>query len=90
LTNHVATLVSIDFFTVPTLTGRVFFVFLLLAFLLLAHHRRRIVTSTADEAGMQQSRPPLTPAMGFVTSPAEKLTATVIGVEPILAKDWIN
>jgi hypothetical protein len=38
LTNHVATLVSIDFFTVPTLTGRVFFVFLLLAFLLLAHH----------------------------------------------------
>jgi putative transposase len=38
LTNHVATLVSMDFFTVPTLTGRVLFVFLLLA-----HHRRRIV-----------------------------------------------
>ena len=38
LTNHVATLVSIDVFTVPTLTGRVLFVFLLLA-----HHRRRIV-----------------------------------------------
>jgi putative transposase len=38
LTNHVTTLVSIDFFTVPTLTGRV-----LLVFLLLAHHRRRIV-----------------------------------------------
>jgi hypothetical protein len=27
LTNHVATLVSIDFLTVPTLTGRVLFVF---------------------------------------------------------------
>jgi putative transposase len=38
LTNHVATFVSIDFFTVPTLTGRVLFVFLILA-----HHRRRIV-----------------------------------------------
>jgi putative transposase len=38
LTNHVATLVSMDFFTVPTLTGRVLFVFVLLA-----HHRRRIV-----------------------------------------------
>ena len=35
LTNHVATLVSMDFFTVPTLTGRVLFVFVLLA-----HHRR--------------------------------------------------
>jgi putative transposase len=38
LTNHVTTLVCIDFFTVPTLTGRVLFVLLLLA-----HHRRRIV-----------------------------------------------
>jgi len=38
LTNHMATLVSMDFFTVPTLTGRVLFVFVLLA-----HHRRRIV-----------------------------------------------
>jgi putative transposase len=38
LTNHVATPVSIDFFTAPTLTGRVLFVFLLVA-----HHRRRIV-----------------------------------------------
>ena len=38
LTNHVATLVSTDFFTVPTLTGRVLFVFVLLA-----HQRRRIV-----------------------------------------------
>ena len=31
LTNHVPTLVSMDFFTVPTLTGRVLFVFVLLA-----------------------------------------------------------
>ena len=38
LTNHVATLVSMDFFTVPTLTGRVLFVLVLLA-----HQRRRII-----------------------------------------------
>jgi putative transposase len=38
LTNHVTSLVSLDFFTVPTLTGRVLFVLVLLS-----HHRRRIV-----------------------------------------------
>ena len=38
LTNHVATLVSMDFFTVPTLTGHVLFVLVLLS-----HQRRRIV-----------------------------------------------
>src|SRR4030081_2517801 len=38
LTNHVAALVSMDFFIVPTLTGRVLFVLVLLS-----HHRRRIV-----------------------------------------------
>jgi putative transposase len=38
LTNHVATLVSMDFFTVPTLTGRVLFVLVLLS-----HQRRRII-----------------------------------------------
>ena len=38
LTNHVTSLVSVDFFTVPTLTGRVLFVLVLLS-----HHRRRIV-----------------------------------------------
>jgi putative transposase len=38
LTNHVAALVSMDFFTVPTLTGHVLFVLVLLS-----HHRRRIV-----------------------------------------------
>jgi putative transposase len=38
LTNHVATLLSMDFFTVPTLTGRVLFVLVLLS-----HRRRRLV-----------------------------------------------
>jgi hypothetical protein len=38
LANHAAALVSMDFFTVPTLTGRVLFVLVLLA-----HHRRRVV-----------------------------------------------
>jgi putative transposase len=38
LTNHVAALGSIDFFTVPTVTGRVLFVFVVLL-----HQRRRIV-----------------------------------------------
>ena len=38
LTNHVAALASMDFFTVPTVTGRVLFVLVLLA-----HQRRRIV-----------------------------------------------
>ena len=38
LSNHVATLVSMDFFTVPTLTGRMLFVLVLLA-----HQRRRIL-----------------------------------------------
>jgi putative transposase len=38
LTNQLAALVSVDFFTVSTLTGRVLFVFIVLL-----HHRRRIV-----------------------------------------------
>lgn len=38
LTNHVATMVSIDFFAVPTLTGSILFVFVVLR-----QHRRRIV-----------------------------------------------
>ena len=44
LTNHVASLVSMDFFTVPTLTGRVLFVLVLLS-----HHRRRIVHLAVTE-----------------------------------------
>jgi putative transposase len=38
LTNHLASAASMDFFIVPTLMGRVLFVFIVLA-----HHRRRIV-----------------------------------------------
>jgi putative transposase len=38
LRNHLASAASVDFFTVSTLTGRVLFVFVVLA-----HHRRRIV-----------------------------------------------
>jgi hypothetical protein len=38
LINHVTAMVSMDFFTVPTLTGRVLFVLVLLS-----HARRRIV-----------------------------------------------
>jgi hypothetical protein len=41
LTNHVATLVSMDFFTVPTLTGRVLFVLVLLTHQRRANHPRQ-------------------------------------------------
>jgi putative transposase len=44
LTNHVASLVSMDFLTVPTLTGRVLFVLVRLS-----HHRRRIVHLAVTE-----------------------------------------
>jgi putative transposase len=44
LTNHVATLASIDFFTVPTFSGRVLFVLVVLM-----HHRRRIVHINVTE-----------------------------------------
>ena len=44
LTNHAATLASIDFFTVPTLTGRVLFVLVVLM-----HQRRRIVHVNVTE-----------------------------------------
>src|SRR5205823_8177704 len=44
LTNHVATLVSMDFFTVPTLTGRVLFVLVLLT-----HQRRRVIHVNVTE-----------------------------------------
>ena len=44
LTNHVDALGSIDFFTVPTVTGRVLFVFVVLL-----HHRRRIVHLNVTE-----------------------------------------
>ncbi|OLC50673.1 MAG: hypothetical protein AUH43_04380 [Acidobacteria bacterium 13_1_40CM_65_14] len=44
LTNHLSALVSMDFFTVPTLMGRVLFVLVLLA-----HQRRRVVHVTVTE-----------------------------------------
>jgi hypothetical protein len=44
LTNHVATLSSVDFFTVPTITGRLLFVFVVLR-----HHRRQIVHFNVTE-----------------------------------------
>jgi putative transposase len=44
LTNHVASLASMDFFTVPTLTGRVLFVLVLLS-----HQRRRIIHVNVTE-----------------------------------------
>ena len=44
LTNHVPELGSMDFFTVPTVTGRILFVFVVLL-----HHRRRIVHFNVTE-----------------------------------------
>ena len=44
LENHVNELISIDFFTVPTATFRVLFVFVVLA-----HHRRRVVHFNVTE-----------------------------------------
>lgn len=43
LQNHVGAIVAIDFFTVPTLTCRLLFVFVVLA-----HDRRRIINATAN------------------------------------------
>jgi putative transposase len=44
LNNHLNDLVSIDFFTVPTVTFRVLFVLVVLS-----HHRRRVVHSNVTE-----------------------------------------
>ena len=52
LTNHAASLVSMDFLTVPTLTGRVLFVFVLLA-----HDRRRIVHLNVTATQRRSGRP---------------------------------
>ena len=49
LTNHVQTLVSVDFFTVPTVTFKVLFVFVILA-----HHRRRVVHFNVTDAPTAQ------------------------------------
>ena len=54
LTNHLTTLVSMDFFTVPTLTGRVLFVLVLLTH---HHHRRRVVHVRITEHPTAVDRP---------------------------------
>jgi putative transposase len=46
LDNHVVSLASIDFFTVPTATFRILFVFV---FFILRHDRRRVVHFNATE-----------------------------------------
>src|SRR5262245_13318198 len=51
LTNHLASAASMDFFTVPTLTGRVLFVVIVLS-----HIRRRIVSTSRSI--QQPSGPP--------------------------------
>jgi putative transposase len=45
LDNHIRSLVSVDFFTVPTVTFKVLFVFVVLA-----HHRRRMVHCNVTDA----------------------------------------
>ena len=45
LENHVQDLVSIDFFTVPTIRFQILYVFMVLA-----HHRRRVVHFAVDRA----------------------------------------
>ena len=79
LTNHVTVLVSMDFFTVPTVTGRVLFVLVLLA-----HHRRRIVhfailarqsmldSIVPSQAKLMLSRRPVSPARSSNRSSAAR------------------
>jgi putative transposase len=45
LDNHIRSLMSVDFFTVPTVTFKVLFVFVVLA-----HHRRRVVDCNVTDA----------------------------------------
>jgi putative transposase len=49
LDNHLRSLVSVDFFTVPTVTFKVLFVFVILA-----HHRRRVVHFNVTDAPTAQ------------------------------------
>ena len=49
LDNHVQTLVSVDFFTVPTVTFKILFVFVILA-----HERRRVVHFNVTDAPTAQ------------------------------------
>jgi putative transposase len=71
LTNHVTSLVSLDFFTVPTVTGRVLFVLVLLS-----HHRRRIVHLRITE----HPPPPGRPNRSLKPSPMTPLRAGSCGI----------
>jgi putative transposase len=65
LTTHVQTLVSVDFFTVPTVTFTVLFVFVILA-----HHRRRVVhVNVTDAPTAQWTGQPLVEACPWETAP---------------------
>lgn len=75
LRNHVASLVAIDFFTVPTLTGRVLFVLVVLAIVLNEQHVRRLLR--AYLAYDHRSRTPL--ALGKDTPDARPVAAVGAG-----------
>jgi transposase InsO family protein len=65
LTNHVQTLVSVDFFTVPTVTFKVLFVFVILA-----HDRRRVVhVNVTDAPTAQWTAQQLVEAFPWNTAP---------------------
>jgi putative transposase len=65
LDNHIQTLVSVDFFTVPTVTFKVLFVFVVLA-----HDRRRVVHySVTDAPSAQWTTQQLVEAFPWDTAP---------------------
>jgi hypothetical protein len=82
LTNHVATLASMAFFTVPTLTGRVLFVLVVLT-----HQRRRMihvnVTEPTPRGRRNKSLTPFrtTPRLDGCCGIATPSTVTCSGVE---------
>jgi len=65
LDNHVGDLISIDFFTVPTVTFRVLFVFVILA-----HDRRRVIHFNVSESpGAQWTAQQIVEAFPWDTAP---------------------
>ena len=65
LDNHLRSLVSVDFFTVPTVTFKVLFVFVVLA-----HHRRRVVhVNVTDAPTTQWTAQQLVEAFPWETAP---------------------
>ena len=66
LENHLRSLVSVDFLTVPTVTFKVLFVFVVLA-----HHRRRVVHfNVTDSPTAQWTGQQLVEAFPWDTAPA--------------------